>query len=103
MNGIDISNYQRSIDISAVPCDFVIVKSTEGTGYVSPSFTSQINAAANAGKLLGVYHYINGVGAEAEMQHFYNNIKPWVGKAIICLDWEAGGNSKWGNAEYWAN
>lgn len=100
LNGIDISNYQRGININAVPCDFVIVKSTEGTGYTSPSFNSQINAAANAGKLLGVYHYINGVGAQAEMQHFYNVIKPWIGKAIICLDWEAGGNAAWGRVDY---
>lgn len=100
MNGIDISNWQAGIDLAQVPSDFVIVKATEGTNYVSPSFNAQINGAANAGKLLGVYHYINGAGADGEMQHFYNAIKPWVGKAIICLDWESGGNAAWGNVDY---
>ena len=35
MNGIDISAWQENIDLSKVPCDFVIVKATEGTGYTS--------------------------------------------------------------------
>ena len=39
MNGIDIASYQAGIDLSVVPCDFVIVKATEGTGYVNPDFT----------------------------------------------------------------
>ena len=29
MNGIDIASYQAGIDLSVVPCDFVIVKATE--------------------------------------------------------------------------
>ena len=39
MNGIDIASYQTGIDLTVVPCDFVIVKATEGTGYVNPDFT----------------------------------------------------------------
>lgn len=100
MNGIDISNWQAGINLAAVPADFVIVKATEGTNFTSSSFTEQITAANKAGRLLGVYHYINGAGADAEMRHFYNVIKPWIGKAIICLDWENGGNSAWGNLNY---
>ena len=39
MNGIDIASYQAGIDLGAGPeCDFVIVKATEGTGYVEPRF-----------------------------------------------------------------
>ena len=34
MNGIDISNWQKGINLAAVPGDFVIMKVTEGTGYV---------------------------------------------------------------------
>ena len=30
MNGIDISSWQTGIDLSKVPCDFVIIKATEG-------------------------------------------------------------------------
>ena len=42
MNGIDISRWQKDIRLSRVPCDFVIVKATQGTGYVSPTFKQQI-------------------------------------------------------------
>ena len=31
MRGIDISNYQRGLDLAAVDCDFGIFKATEGT------------------------------------------------------------------------
>ena len=31
MNGIDVASYQTGIDLSVVPCDFVIVKATEGS------------------------------------------------------------------------
>nr|DAE89984.1 MAG TPA: hypothetical protein [Caudoviricetes sp.] len=34
LNGIDIASYQTGIDLSVVPCDFVIVKATEGTDVI---------------------------------------------------------------------
>lgn len=36
MNGIDISSWQSGIDLAKVPCDFVIIKATEGLTYVNP-------------------------------------------------------------------
>lgn len=100
MNGIDISGWQDDINVANVPSDFVITKATQGTSFVSKSFHKQIKQAADAGKLLGVYHYIDGSGAKAEMDHFFNTIKEWVGKAIICLDWESAQNSQFNNAAY---
>lgn len=100
LKGIDISGWQPDINLAKVPADFVIVKATEGINFTSSSFTKQMKAAEKAGRLLGVYHYINGAGAEKEMIHFYNTIKPWLGKAIVCLDWESGGNTAWRNEGY---
>lgn len=100
LNGIDISDWQHGINLSAVPADFVICKSTQGTGYTSPDFTRQMDQAISSGKLVGVYHYISGGNASGEMQHFYNVIKPYLKKVIICLDWEANQNSAWGNDNY---
>ena len=100
LNGIDISNWQAGINLSAVPLDFVIAKATEGTNYVSPDCSRQIEQARSAGKLCGTYHYINGSGAQAEAQYYINNIKNWVKKDVLALDWESTGNAAWGNVGY---
>lgn len=100
MQGIDISNWQKGIDLGVVPSDFVICKATEGTSYVSPDFTRQMNQAKSCGKLIGAYHYLNGSGAEAEADHFLNIVAPYIGEAILVPDWEPGGNSAFGNDDY---
>lgn len=100
LNGIDIASYQAGINLDAVPFDFVIVKATEGTNYVNPYCSTWVEKALAMGKCVGIYHYINGVGATAEADYFYNNCYNWVGKVIFCLDWEQGGNSAWGNESY---
>ena len=100
MNGIDISRYQKNIDLSAVPCEFVIVKSSQGTSYVSPEFKKQIRQAASLGKFLGIYHYAGGGGAIPEAKHFLDVVADYVGKAILFLDWEGEQNPNFGNPEY---
>lgn len=100
MNGIDISNWQKGIDLAAVPCDFAIAKATQGTGYTSPDCVRQVEQAMSLGKKVGVYHYIGGQGAVAEMDFFIDSIKNWIGKAVIVLDWEQGENGAWGNLGY---
>ena len=96
LNGIDIARYQKGIDLSVVPCDFVIVKATQGISYVSPTFTQQIEQAKSCGKLLGVYHYANGSGVEAEAEHFVKVIDPYIGNVIIAIDWENNKDPKTG-------
>lgn len=100
LNGIDVSNWQRGINLKAVPADFVIAKATQGTSYVSPDCARQVEQAAAAGKCVGTYHYISGAGANAEADFYINNISNWVGKYMLCLDWEANQNSQWGNEAY---
>lgn len=100
MNGIDISNWQKGIDLAAVPCDFVIAKATQGTGYTSPDCVRQVEQVMSLGKKVGVYHYIGGQGAVSEMDFFIDSIKNWVGKVMIVLDWEQGENRAWGNLGY---
>lgn len=56
LNGIDISSYQKGIDLTKVPADFVIVKTTQGTGYVNPDASRAITQALAAGKRVGIYH-----------------------------------------------
>ena len=59
MNGIDISRW-NTVDLSKIECDFVIVKATQGTSFVSPTYKQQITQAESLGKLLGVYQYSLG-------------------------------------------
>lgn len=101
LNGIDIASWQQGIDLSVVPCDFVICKATQGTGYINPDYSRAMQQADNLGKLTGVYHYIDGtVSAEAEAEHFIDVVKDRIGKSILCLDWESEQNQAWGNLNY---
>lgn len=100
LDGIDISNWQQGIDLSKVPCDFVIAKATQGTGYVSPDCARQIEQARQTGKRFGVYHYVSGGNAVAEANYFVDNCANWVGKGLFCIDWESNENSAWGNEGY---
>lgn len=100
MNGIDIARYQKSINLALVPCDFVIIKATQGISYVSPTYKSQIEQADSLGKLLGVYHYAGGGGAVPEAKHFINTVRDYIGKAILVLDWEGEQNPNFKNPDY---
>lgn len=100
LQGIDISNWQKGINLDVLPIDFVLCKATQGTSYVSPDCDRQMQQAMKRGLLVGVYHYINGAGVDAEAHHFASSIKGYMGKAILALDWEKEQNSAWGNAAY---
>lgn len=78
----------------------VIVKATQGTGYVNPRCNHQWDLAGQLGKLRGLYHYAGGSNPEAEAQFFINNIKNYVGQGILILDWESYQNSAWGNTNW---
>ena len=95
MNGIDISNHQAGLNLDAVPCDFVICKATEGTGFVDKYCDGWVQKAISMGKPFGVYHFATGGSSgRQEAEFFYNNIKGYVGKGILILDWEANAVSK---------
>lgn len=100
LNGIDISNWQAYIDLTAVPADFVIAKATQGTGYVSPDCARQVEQARQSGKRFGVYHYVSGGNAVAEANYFVDNCANWVSAGLFCIDWESNENSAWGDEGY---
>ncbi len=101
MNGIDVASYQTGIDLSVVPCDFVIIKATEGNYYTNPDFARAYDQAIAQGKKVGIYHYANGiVSAETEAAYFLDTVGDRVGEAILVLDWEQGGNNAFGNPAY---
>lgn len=100
LRGIDIASHQAGLDITAVDCDFVIVKATQGTSYVNPYCASWVDKALARGLCVGIYHYISGGNATGEMNYFYQQCKGWDGRVMWCLDWESYQNSAWGNTSY---
>lgn len=100
MRGIDISNWQKGLDVSKTNAEFVIAKCTQGTSFVDPCCYGFITAAQKLGRLTGVYHYVNGKEAEAEMRHFTEQAKSYIGNSILCLDWEPQQNAAWQNKDY---
>lgn len=104
LNGIDISNWQRGIDLSKVPCDFVIAKATEGIGYVDKSCDGFIQQALKLGKKIGFYHFARPTANNdpiREADYFYNNCKGYFGKGIPILDWEAENKQNVAYAKAW--
>ena len=94
LNGVDISGWNKGINIAGLDADFVIIKATEGVqGTVyNPWYASWADQALALGKMVGFYHYANGGNAIAEADSFYEAIKGYRGRAIACLDWEGQGN-----------
>jgi len=96
LNGIDTASYQAGLEPSRVPMDFNIVKATQGVSYVNPDFTRMASATLGAEKLLGIYHYAGGNDPVKEADYFLAHIPGYIGKAILCLDWEGMQNPKFG-------
>ncbi|WP_240670750.1 GH25 family lysozyme [Actinoplanes solisilvae] len=60
VRGIDVSHYQGPINWSQVAASgerFAILKATDNTGYVDPTFATNYLGAKNAGLYVGAYHF----------------------------------------------
>lgn len=100
LNGIDISSHQEGINLDAVDFDFAVIKATQGQSYVNPYFKEWANKVIARRKKLGLYHYIGGNNVYDEVEHFYNNVKDYVGKALFAVDWEQVQNPAYGTNDY---
>jgi len=93
LQGIDISQWQNTSAVDLAK-DFVIIKATEGVGFVDPTCDTKYQYAKSKGKLLGVYHFARPdlTGATAEADYFVNNTTGYWQKkeAVLVLDWESG-------------
>ena len=97
IRGIDVSGWQPPTVICTTDYDFSDVKATQGTGFTNGYMTSQARCAQQRGKSLGFYHYAGGGNATAEADYFVNTVRPYIGRAILVLDWEGYQNAAWGN------
>jgi len=93
IRGIDVSMYQPlPIDWDAVArsgVEFVIIKATEGTTYVDPSFADHWAGAKKAGLLVSAYHMFWGnLDAAAQAEHFLSTMGDRVADFPLSLDVE---------------
>ena len=109
MRGVDVSNWQCTIDTGALDADFVVAGATWGVGgLTNMCMTNGVNRAANyqlgramdTGKSVGVYHYAMGNDAHREADYFVDNVKGYVGRAVLALDWEAQDNPQFGDGSW---
>lgn len=106
MRGVDVSNWQCDIDTYVLDADFVVAGATWGIGgFNNVCLTNGVNQAANyqlgramaSGKSIGVYHYAMGHDVNAEADFFVDNVRGYVGNAVLVLDWESQDNPQFGN------
>lgn len=109
MRGVDVSNWQCDIDTYTLDADFVVAGATWGVGgFDNMCLTNGVNQAANyqlgravdSGKSIGVYHYAMGRDASAEADFFVDNVRGYVGNAVLVLDWESQDNPQFGNGAW---
>lgn len=109
MRGVDVSNWQCNIDTGALDADFVVAGATWGVGgLTNMCLTNGVNRAANyqlgramdTGKSVGVYHYAMGNDARREADFYVDNVKGYVGRAVLALDWESQDNPQFGDGAW---
>jgi GH25 family lysozyme M1 (1,4-beta-N-acetylmuramidase) len=89
--GIDVSHHQGAPDLAAVRRSgrsFVVVKATEGTAWTDPQFAASRTRAADAGLLVGMYHFARAGDPGAEAADFARAVGPLRPGEFAVLDWE---------------
>jgi GH25 family lysozyme M1 (1,4-beta-N-acetylmuramidase) len=88
IQGCDISHYQGKIDWKKVPLKFAVLKATQGTGYVDPTFYNNRLEARKNDILCGAYHFCDGNDVNAECDHFLSTIGEMLEGEFLALDYE---------------
>lgn len=94
---LDTSNWQGGYNPALTGADAVIVKATEGTGYVDPYCDSIIQQAIASGMPWGFYHFAGDGDAIEEATRFIQNTLNYFGHGIPVLDWEGNQSVDWVN------
>lgn len=97
IRGIDISHYQGKIDwdklenamIERSPIRFIVMKATEGSSRIDPSFKENFDQAREYGYIRGAYHFwSNKSSARSQAYFFLNNVPLESGDLPPVLDIE---------------
>jgi len=89
---IDISHYETvSQDFAATAAAgivAVILKATQGSGFIDPTFLPRVAEARTAGLLVGAYHFLDGSNPAEQIAHFLTVAKSEAGIDFLAIDWE---------------
>ena len=95
LNVIDISDHQAGISLPTMfeknpDLDAVIVKATEGTGYVNKYCDPWVQWLIKNNKPWGFYHYLSGTkdSGAVEADYFYKHCLNYFGHGIAICDLE---------------
>lgn len=88
--GIDVSQYQGSINWSEVPEPIAIVKMSGGDAglYLDVDASKNYYGAKVAGKTVGMYHFAGGTSAVVEADYFVKACSPLAENDVLVVDWE---------------
>lgn len=101
LNIVDLSNNNGSKNIKDYPADGYMFKATEGNYFTDKYCDQFVQQAIKAGKVWGVYHFMDGSPWQAQADHFIAATKGYVGKGILCLDYEEYGRQGTDIAKKW--
>lgn len=95
----DISSNQAGINLSVLrgEVDALVVKATEGKGYVNPYCDKWVQEWIGYNKPWGFYHFARNNDPIDEAKYFYNNCSNYFYKGIPILDWEMSQTVEWVN------
>lgn len=89
---IDLSHYQTvSQDFSAAVASgvaAVVLKASQGTGFIDPTFLPRAAEAQASGLLVGAYHFLDGSNPSEQMAHFLSVAHDEAGLNWLAIDWE---------------
>src|SRR5947209_3282825 len=91
IHGTDISHHQGAPQFPAMKSaghDFVVLKVSEGTGFVDPQFAASRAAAHAAGLVVGLYHFARAGDAGTEAAFFAGTVGSLAPGEFAVLDWE---------------
>ena len=88
---IDLSHWQAPVDFAQAKAGgivAVILKATQGTSFVDPTFASRVVEASGAGLLLGAYHFFDTADPTAQAGYFLATVARTGMQMLMALDFE---------------
>lgn len=89
---VDVSSAQGNYNLGTYGEDAIIVKATEGRGYVNPNFEYVAKQAKASNKPLGIYHWLSpNISGASQADYFIEHCGSYLDIANPILDCEQAG------------